>query len=566
MQTDQREDANALLRSYLRYAESKRPDLAAIEDPVKREDEILKWMEEMEEPEKLLFGFCEDNPNNNVGVMSEKVKKETEDALNRMDEVKNLPVEDTIWLIEEFLDLKDEDGQSFRVLTINDKNNYVLGTRNAYAHETTFANQCRELLCICTLHPMVGLPRRPLKVTFKDPASAEKAVGLDVSDLGITYMYAGMEQAPEPEPVRMRECCVCRLRGSKDLFKKCSSCQAVLYCSKTCQKKDWSQKGPLAAHCHKYWCKKMKAYMSKADELRNFPFTFAAETTSEDFDAIKYRQFLERNGVYGQGAWRRECQQPSHQHKDCPCLIPFGELPKADDLIVLPVESTILDDSPESLVEGLRCWESYYKWRGFRMDSPIAILLHWPLTMFYIIKYCLPNDSPDWWEDLDEGNLLVDIVGVEKEVEMLSIFKELGYLLPDLTIDIQMYGNEISKNMDGEIYKEGNVKIEVIRGLYHRKSSTARKPHVAIGFNAGLGAYQHWSQTLVKLRTQKTPAYFTDYCQYSCECARSPVEGLGLGTISDPIINPFRNPIRKLATENDMPWYSNGFMYHLIYP
>jgi hypothetical protein len=54
-----------------------------------------------------------------------------------------------------------------------------------------------------------------------------------------------------------------------------SSCQAVLYCSKECQKKDWSQKGQMAAHCHKNWCKKMKTYMSKSDLLKQFPFTFA---------------------------------------------------------------------------------------------------------------------------------------------------------------------------------------------------------------------------------------------------------------------------------------------------
>jgi hypothetical protein len=30
-----------------------------------------------------------------------------------------------------------------------------------------------------------------------------------------------------------------------------------------------------------------------------------------------------------------------------------------------------------------------------------------------------------WWEDLDEGNILVDIVGVEREVEILAIFKVL---------------------------------------------------------------------------------------------------------------------------------------------
>ena len=68
------------------------------------------------------------------------------------------------------------------------------------------------------------------------------------------------------------------------------------------------------------------------------------------------------------------------------------------------------------------------------------------------------------------------------------------------------------------------------------------------------------------LQTERIPAYFTDYCQYSCECAKIAVEGLGIGTISSVRINPFRSPIRKLAEENDMPWYSNGFFYNVIYP
>ena len=49
------------------------------------------------------------------------------------------------------------------------------------------------------------------------------------------------------------------------------------------------------------------------------------ETTCEDFDGVRYREFLERNGVRGEGAWRRECLQANTQHKDCPCHIPFGK-------------------------------------------------------------------------------------------------------------------------------------------------------------------------------------------------------------------------------------------------
>ena len=69
----------------------------------------------------------------------------------------------------------------------------------------------------------------------------------------------------------------------------------------------------------------------------------------------------------------------------------------------------------------------------------------------------------------------------------------------------------------------------------------------------------HWFQT------EEIPAYFTDYCAYSCECAKGPMEGLELGTTSEPIINPFRSPVRRFCTEQRMPWYSNAFIYRLMY-
>lgn len=47
-----------------------------------------------------------------------------------------------------------------------------------------------------------------------------KAKGMDLSDLGIIYMYAGMNQGKiVQQDTLMRECSVCKLRGSKDLFK-----------------------------------------------------------------------------------------------------------------------------------------------------------------------------------------------------------------------------------------------------------------------------------------------------------------------------------------------------------
>ena len=47
------------------------------------------------------------------------------------------------------------------------------------------------------------------------------AVDLDLEQYGINYMYAGLKKEMSEFPyIPMRECCVCRLRGTKELFKK----------------------------------------------------------------------------------------------------------------------------------------------------------------------------------------------------------------------------------------------------------------------------------------------------------------------------------------------------------
>ncbi|XP_071147580.1 zinc finger MYND domain-containing protein 15-like [Mytilus edulis] len=562
MDLTDRKTAEKFMGQYLQFAEKMRPDIAMIEDPEVREDELCKWLEGMEEPEKLLFDFFETNPMS-VNDWTTKRRENEQNALTKIEEVKKLPVQDTIWMIDEYTSVRDDDGQNHRILSVMDTKNLYIGTLMTNILELSLVQQCRDLICICALTPLAGKPRRPKSVTFKDPSYAEKAAGLDLSDLGIKYMYDGMPK--ENEPVKMRTCSVCRLRGTKELFKKCSSCQALLYCSRDCQKKDWNRKGDMGAHSHKIWCKKMKIYMSKTEEMRQFPFTYAQETTSEYFDMAAYKTFLEKQGVLDQGLWRRECRLHGDETK-CLCSVPFGELPESEDPIFLPVESSILDEAPEKETKLLHDWEAYYEYRGFRLDSPIAILLHWPMTLYHIIKFCYPNDHPEWWDSVDSSCFKLDLIGVEKEVEMLCLFKELGYLCPDITIDIIMYGVEISKDVHNKTYEHNNVKIQIVKGPYHKRADEHRKPHLVVGLNAGLGAYQMWGQTLVKLRTDRIPAYFTDYCQYSCECARTAVEGLTFGTISDPVVNPFRNPVRKLAEENDMPWYSNGFLYRIIYP
>ena len=64
---------------------------------------------------------------------------------------------------------------------------------------------------------------------------------------------------------------------------------------------------------------------------------------------------------------------------------------------------------------------------------------------------------------------------------IIFLIQELGHLLPEMNVDIHMYGNEISKQCDGMKFEGHNVKVTVHQQLYHRRSDDTRKPHLVIG-------------------------------------------------------------------------------------
>ena len=79
------------------------------------------------------------------------------------------------------------------------------------------------------------------------------------------------------------------------------------------------------------------------------------------------------------------------------CCISAGELDVSWNPFILPSESAVLEDSTDEddvvpPCHVLESWEDYYSWRKFSLHSPIAILLQWPLTLYFILSKCLPAD------------------------------------------------------------------------------------------------------------------------------------------------------------------------------
>ncbi|TGZ60883.1 hypothetical protein CRM22_008284 [Opisthorchis felineus] len=227
----------------------------------------------------------------------------------------------------------------------------------------------------------------------------------------------------------------------------------------------------------------------------------------------------------------------------------------------LPMESILLSLCP-AVPQTLRTrhstlaavflfdWAEYYIWRGFanpppsqslhgdwsEFSSPIAILLHWPLTIYYVLAHIFPKtNEQDVQSVLEKGVLTIHVVGVEHELSMLPVFLELAYLLnPDLSVRLFFIGTDFSPAVDRHTFNlSSRLSVSVCSSTYHEfiRDSLPHldRPHLVIGFNSGLAAYGTWTPTLKLIHALNVPAYFTDSCLYSCAWGYRVAHCLGVG-------------------------------------
>ena len=77
----------------------------------------------------------------------------------------------------------------------------------------------------------------------------------------------------------------------------------------------------------------------------------------------------------------------------------------------------------------INSWEEYYKLRNIPLKSPVALLLTFPLTIYHaLLKY---GAVPITVARMLSRQIRIHVVGIEKELNFLDIFKELAFLLPE---------------------------------------------------------------------------------------------------------------------------------------
>ncbi|KAI4881133.1 hypothetical protein NFI96_017875 [Prochilodus magdalenae] len=338
--------------------------------------------------------------------------------------------------------------------------------------------------------------------------------------------------APCIKPFAMRwpptyYCHACKKQSFPSQLKPCSGCKAVLFCSGVCPSSTRSSSPELGrSHC----CERLHAYMS-------------------------------------------------HSH-----LKPYGHLKEEADILL---GQTPFNCPPLRLPLGGNIavsWSQYFSWRGLNLASPIAPLLSSTLSIYYIITSLVPQNFPEL-NILKKQSLKIHIIESYREFHTLMSLWELSVLLPHMTFELSFVGEGLPQECDeqqlylqkksdgvslvspaiGSEEKAGkkSIRVKAYKRAYHMLQGP--KPDLVIGFRPAIPLHDSWLSTLPRLQSLRVPAYFCELSELSCESSKQMMSSATGGALSCPTINPFRCPLRLCGGDNLLPWYSNAFIFHLLY-
>ncbi|XP_064995269.1 uncharacterized protein LOC135631483 isoform X1 [Musa acuminata AAA Group] len=361
--------------------------------------------------------------------------------------------------------------------------------------------------------------------------------------------------------------------------RRCGLCGAVAYCSTAHQISHWTY--------HKKECTRLEEQMRHVDILSDFPFTFFIEDINQQESRCS---FFTSKGLHQIGLWKSECSCGS-------LAVSMNELWLNDNwslpssLCPCAASATQLSTEPKSQLSScLSCWEDYYQWRCLPLDSPVALLLHWPLTVYHCFQLLAAQGSIS--EVKDELN--IHYLGPEKELLQLGVFGELLALFSGVQIHMDLVGPAVPQFRDGKtvslckylpcaeqdcICKSScadsgarrlngkcvTVHIKLHKGFYHDIRRNILKdsyPHLIIAPNAGVAAYSSWSPTIELIKEMGIPAIFTDFCEEAANLAADCISTVTSLPLRLPIqINPFRQPMVVEDSAIYVPCYSNCFLF-----
>lgn len=236
-------------------------------------------------------------------------------------------------------------------------------------------------------------------------------------------------------------------RGPSRNLELCPTCKGVYFCPppRTCRTECWS---------HSCLCRTWKLYTDRRASLKEFPYfeggwhlklTSRENEMSEEPCRLFLRELVgldiedecedsrnktswwrtEISGWEGGKSTSAKWIDPSIRKLYCEGFFPVEVIPpqrRPTQEEVAPFEV-----NEHGLLQ-LKSWKDYYRLRNISLSSPVAILLSFPLTIYYALERF--GSVPVAVARILKRPIRIHLVGTEKELNFLDLFQEVGYLLP----------------------------------------------------------------------------------------------------------------------------------------
>jgi len=360
----------------------------------------------------------------------------------------------------------------------------------------------------------------------------------------------------------------------------CQGCYGAYFCSapRGCRQLGWS---------HDCICATWKLYTDRRDVLSTFPFgDWHKQLLGRDCQISDhpYRKFLHENvGIdLGKASWWRTegdgwAGGNSFSAKTVEIRTRLSFQDGFNPIREIPPERRVTDTEINKFelprnscgLLTLPSWKEYYELRGIPLSSPCALLLSFPLTIYHaIVEY---GEVPVMVARILKRVIRVHVVGIEKELNFIDLFKEIGLLLPEDTkveLVFVVRDDMLPLNCRGDacmkVHLTTNLTLIISCGTYGDDLNPnfdcgSGPPDMVIGLNAGLFAYESWRSVVTFLhRNTGIVGVFTDYNEHSgMHCASVG----GSHARNSLCINPFRQPLALPVYSMNLPQFSNAFLY-----
>ncbi|KAL4069501.1 hypothetical protein J3A83DRAFT_3572948 [Scleroderma citrinum] len=255
-------------------------------------------------------------------------------------------------------------------------------------------------------------------------------------------------------------------------------------------------------------------------------------------------------------------------------------------------------------------WKSWYQWRNLPLESPAALLMHYPLTVYQLLVPVLHLTSPSRNSAERRQTLNVHYLGPEVELNMLPLFSELALLLPYTDIKLTLYGfavyNIVKQAKKGSLamkakrnepvyaYTSPSSMGESTLAIYlhgqHENwdpripSMTNNHPDAIVSANAGLINYKAWQGVILYCHVENIPFAVTEYAEQSAELQVAALPQIlhhyastlhgkmttsSLQTLLSPRtypieFNPFQRPGQRYLGNTRLPNVPNGFTIKVV--